>query len=82
MNMDFNSYVSVLFGVVTIAISVIVGISLKQGTGEESKGKNAYVRNGAKPHDVGKWVDNMKEFMRKPIYKQLLALKGTEEDLF
>lgn len=110
VNIDFNIYVSVLFLLVIIAISVVVGISLKQGTVIESKGKSAYIRNrkaspemkrreresmealdngeikcqllrnNAKPHDVGKWVGNMKEFMSKPIYKQLLLLEGNDLD--
>lgn len=38
------------------------------------------IKNSANPHDVGKWVDGMKEFVKKPIYKELLEMKGNGVD--
>lgn len=32
--------------------------------------------NSALPYNVGKWVNNMENFMEKPIFMQLLEMKG------
>lgn len=55
-----------------------------------SKSKNAKIKNGeikrralknsAPPYDVGNWVDEMESFMKKPVYKELMELKGREHD--
>lgn len=34
--------------------------------------------NSALPFNVGKWIDNMKKFMEKPIFKQLMEMKGQD----
>ena len=34
------------------------------------------LHNSALPYNVDKWIDNMEKFMEKPVFNQLMKLKG------
>lgn len=38
------------------------------------------IKNNAETYDVGNWVHELNSFMKKPIYKELLSLKGHDID--
>lgn len=38
------------------------------------------LKNSAPPYNVENWVDEMGTFMRKPIYKKIMELKGQDHN--